>query len=619
MKYNGEAKEGEGGPAARHIPRTLALNRVANGYSLDCLRVKKLIPVHIPRLLWLIWICFVLRGLFYASMLPLWEGYDEWSHFAYVQHLAASHGLPVVSETPVSLEVQESLQLVPLPWMMRNYQLPHVTHDEFWRLPEPEREDRQQRLLSLPRNWAERPGSEGLRIYEAQQPPFYYWLMSWPLRVFSGSPLAERVILLRWLNVVVASLFVPLGFLTARRVFGHEGTALGVIALAAVMPELLADVCRVGNEGLALAIYSALIYLGLRVADRPDHFGEVSALGVVLSLGLLTKIYFLTALPALGGILVWALWKHRVARLQIGRNALLAAALVLLVSGPLLWRNLRLTGRWSGLIDDVAVEDLSLWERLQFLPDVDWRNALDSIFLSHIWFGNWSFLQLRAWIYHVFALAAALALAGLMVWVARGKRELVSGAPRVPQSASFFVLGGLYGFFWLGLAYHVLLVYLANGYSTSAGWYLYCLVVAEVILTCWGLRAVCPSSWGRFVAPAGTIAFALLDLYGMHFVLIPYYTGLISHRPDGSIASFYVSQIQTFPLSEIVHRMGSNKPVFLASPVMAALWALYLGGTAGLVLIAISASRNGSNRECGCVDQTGDTPAKSLGSVPPDL
>jgi len=34
--------------------------------------------------------CLAVRLLFYATMLPLWEGYDEWAHFAYIQHIVGS-------------------------------------------------------------------------------------------------------------------------------------------------------------------------------------------------------------------------------------------------------------------------------------------------------------------------------------------------------------------------------------------------------------------------------------------------------------------------------------------------------------------------------------------------
>ena len=64
----------------------------------------------------LIWACFLVRGIFYSSFLPVWEGYDEFSHFAYVQQLVFPGTLPVINQTPVSKEVEESVRLVPLAW-----------------------------------------------------------------------------------------------------------------------------------------------------------------------------------------------------------------------------------------------------------------------------------------------------------------------------------------------------------------------------------------------------------------------------------------------------------------------------------------------------------------------
>ncbi|HLN02759.1 MAG TPA: hypothetical protein VK335_25950 [Bryobacteraceae bacterium] len=33
---------------------------------------------------------------------------------------------------------------------------------------------------------------------------------------------------------------------------------------------------------------------------------------------------------------------------------------------------------------------------------IHWPAAVDSILLSHLWFGGWSSLTIRSWMYHVF-------------------------------------------------------------------------------------------------------------------------------------------------------------------------------------------------------------------------
>src|SRR5258706_12873316 len=85
-----------------------------------------------------LWILFLARGLFYVSFVPLWEGFDEWSHYAVLQNMAASGRLLIGANDPVSREVQASLELAPMPW-----QVSGLKHDGYWRLPEAERKKRE--------------------------------------------------------------------------------------------------------------------------------------------------------------------------------------------------------------------------------------------------------------------------------------------------------------------------------------------------------------------------------------------------------------------------------------------------------------------------------------------
>lgn len=74
------------------------------------------------------------------------------------------------------------------------------------------------------------------------------------------------------------------------------------------MPGFATNVARVSNEPLAILLFALMIWLGLRILNRaPDGVSAV-VLGAVLGLGLLTKAYFLTAVPA---VLLLLLYKYR--------------------------------------------------------------------------------------------------------------------------------------------------------------------------------------------------------------------------------------------------------------------------------------------------------------------
>src|SRR3974390_3145189 len=113
---------------------------------------------RVRRFLLLVWFVFVARGCFYSAALPLWEGYDEPFHFAFIQYFETHHGLPLPTNR-VSREIQASLHLLPLPWMLRlhGYPKPIFTHDEFWNLDAQQRDQLEEEFRQIPREWAREP------------------------------------------------------------------------------------------------------------------------------------------------------------------------------------------------------------------------------------------------------------------------------------------------------------------------------------------------------------------------------------------------------------------------------------------------------------------------------
>jgi hypothetical protein len=261
----------------------------------------------------------------------------------------------------------------------------------------------------------------------------------------------------------------------------------------------------------------------------------------------------------------------------------------ILISAPWFWRNYRLTGAWTGLGEDVVLSGTSLWERLGRIPDVDWHNAFFSILGSHIWFGAWSFLQVRSWMIHLFWYLTLVALCGLAFYIVRNGP--VAEHRQYPSKTAVNVLASFYGFFWLGLGYHVLAIFLSQGESTSTGWYLYCLVAAEVLLITCGLLAISPAMLQPWVIPGGAILLGLLDLYTTHFLLIPYYTGIVSHRLNGSLAAFHIEQLRDVGLGEVLLRMAVNKPPTLHPLVLGTLWVAFLVATVALIVLSFEPCR----------------------------
>jgi hypothetical protein len=521
-----------------------------------------------------IWICFLLRALFYCAALPLWEGFDEWSHFGVVERMAF-RGEPLVSrESPLPRDAAASLELVPLPWELRGYSLPSVTHDAYWRLDPAERARRESAFRAIQPEWA-REDTGNFKTYEGLQGPLYGWTMAPLLLAASHAHLSTQALLLRCFGVLIVSLVIPLTYLTCRRAFGSPGVALGCAAIVAAMPGLLVDTAHVSNESVAVTLFALLTWQAVVIADEGLTRTRALAFGAGLGLGLLAKAYFLTALPAVALLLLW--------KCRRDARALLVPLATAAVAGWWYVRNLVTMGAASGMWESAKLPHATFTDQLREATRIHWGVVIDSILFSHLWLGSWSTLTVRSWMYHFLYLVIALAAAGL-VWDALRRahaRQLQS------NMAAFAVLGLLFGMFWLGQLYHVITLFMVWGIATTLGSYLYAVVTAEVALCVAGLRALAPRA-RSLAAPLGAALFAALDLYTMHFVALPYYTGYIAHRPNGMLASFHPADAA---LGEALERLHAFKPAAVTEPVLGGLWIAYLAATAALPALAFMCRR----------------------------
>ena len=394
-----------------------------------------------------IWLAFLIHGAVYCQLIPIWEGYDEWAHYAYVEHLRLHGTLPMVADG-ITEEIRNSVQ---------SGRFRHEAGDP-------------------------------MTLYEAQQPPLYYWILSIPNRLFISADIQTRVHRLRWLSVLIASLAVPYAWLAALGLFHSRAIALSVCALIAAMPGLMIDIARVGNAGLAVALGSWIVFLLL----RPPH----RLLGFAVGLALLTKAYFLILVPVL-----------------IFRRRFSALGVAITLSGWWYWRNFRLTGTWTGEIMDVTAARMG--SKLAAISKVNWLKVLDGALWTHIWTGAWSFLTVRSWMYRVFELVFAIA-AIMLVWALLRR-------PWGCCKRKLALLGSLEALFAAAMAYDALAIFLAKNISFAAGWYCYSLIVAEALLLTSGLLILA----GRrrvLVAMGFLIAlFAALDAYSAIFVLARFY------------------------------------------------------------------------------------------------
>jgi hypothetical protein len=407
-----------------------------------------------------LWLAFVVRGAFYCNLIPLWEGFDEWGHYAFVEHLRLHPGTLPRTTDGVTEEIRRSVQSEP------------IRHE----------------------------ASDPMRLFEAQQPPLYYWILSVPNRIWIGADISTRVHRLRLVSVLIASLTIPLAWLAALQLFPSRALAVSVCALITAMPGLMIDIARIGNESLAIALGSWLVLLLLRDRSlwsrlRPQ---EAIPLGVALGLGLLTKAYFLAFIPIL-----------------IFRRRFYSLAVALSIGGWWYVRNFRLTGTWTGEIMDIGATQMGWAAKFAGIGKIKWLRVLDGTLWTHIWTGAWSFFTVRSWMYRVFEVV--FAIVAIMIVLALVRRPIGRFKGKLAMLIS------LEAVFALAISYQALGIFLTKNMSFGAGWYFYALVVDEALLLASGMLILAGRRRVLFAMGFLIALFAALDIYSTIFVLARHY------------------------------------------------------------------------------------------------
>jgi hypothetical protein len=311
---------------------------------------------------------------------------------------------------------------------------------------------------------------------------------------------------------------------------------------------------HVSNESLAILVFTALFLTTCSWIDQPQTYSRTVSVGVTLGLGLLTKAYFLTAIPALALTCVWLILRNRNNRRAQAAHTALMFAIALAIGGWWYLRNYLHTGTISGLDEAVVLKGVGFMQKMDGAFHVHWKAAIDTVLLSHVWYAGWSAPALRNSIYRDVYWLVAVAVFGCAVFI------------RNSRSSKHMCLATFYGFFWAGLSYQIVMLFLSKSSSTAlGGWYLYSMVWAEAILFMSGMFAIFPSRFHTVVSTVLTAGFAGLDMYGVHFVALPYYA--------------QAKGLQSLDVS----RLLIDKPGFLGTMWLFGVWLLYLLGTCVIV------------------------------------
>ena len=354
--------------------------------------------------LWLILIvlAYVTLGITFALATPPLEASDEYKHYPFVQYVQTQGKLPVLDPDDPGLWLQEAAQpplyylgMAGLTAWIDTGDLAAVHHKN-------------------PHAFIGNPDqitNKNLIIHRPEREKFPW----------SGAVLAVYVIRLASIGLGAGTVL-----LTARlgRALFNPPLGLLAAALTAFNPMFLFVSAAVNNDSLAILLGHLGLYLLLRLwQDAPDprrQWRRYAALGVVLGLGLLTKLSLGGLLALTGLALLCLAWRRRKWQFLLLGGAIVLST-TLLLSGWWFLRNLKLYGDLTGLGAFITVQgtrDVPLgWQ--------GWLGEFGTLYRSY--WGLFGGVNVAApkFFYTVCNSLALLGALGLIIWLWRKR----SGTP----------------------------------------------------------------------------------------------------------------------------------------------------------------------------------------------
>ena len=525
------------------------------------------------RWLALILALFIILGITYAVVTPVFEASDELWHYPMVRHLAGGNPLPVQVFDPAQAG----------PWKQEASQPPLYYYLgaalTFWI----DTSDMVEVRLENPHvdnGLITQDGNINLVLHDPDANPW------------QGTLLAVRVV--RLFSVLLAAVTVTLTYLIGRKAApGRPEIALGASAINAFLPMFLFISGAVNNDNLAIMLASLSLFLMIRIVMQNQHADPVNIstaknnqkiwketgswllLGVVIGLAMLTKEGTIGLIPLTWGTAFIVAWqkdsqKHgqqtegfsgslRWIAGLLGRSLIsftLIMLPVLLIAGWWYLRNIQLYGDWLGWNAFIAV--LGQRGHPASLAQL-WGERRG--FLMAYWglFGGVN-VPMPTWIYIIFNGLLLLSVAGfclyfirlLQQWFVRTKRSWRSFSSWLNYPLNFVALnfGLLICLLFTGAVVFGLVRWATTTWSSQGRLVFTALSAISVLFTV-GLAGWLPQRQARWVVGI-TAAFMLTVA-----ALAPFLWIKPAYQPDAySAPSPYVLDSQDITFGDTIRLRG---------------------------------------------------------------
>ncbi|QDC70731.1 hypothetical protein FIT72_04095 [Candidatus Methylopumilus universalis] len=404
-------------------------------------------------------------GIFLASIIPIFENFDEPSHFSYIRQLAFSPN--PLAEKKIFMDQNILRYTGPSPYASG---LPPYDNSSTYKnfLSSKEKKDAFREVYKANAFSNDYLPSESIN-FEGQHPPFYYYLISTIYLKITNLSLSSQVICIRVLSYLFSLIGIFSGFyafkkhLLFNKAYSADSIPITFFMYTLLFPMFFLEFSRIGNDSLCILLLGILVNLVLSFIKK-NTLATSFLIGLTLSAGLFTKAFYFPICLATVIYLSIFLTRKRISALKY-----LLVIMLPIISLGLFWyvNKFLESGNFLGfgLLSQSNNHISSIFD----LPLSNFYLLLKgvlSIFITFIWAGTWSLVHLPFWAY----LPSLFFI--LYIFLQLFKLHLRFNF----ESLHFYyILSG--AFFLFGLLWHLLKNYLILNLSgiNTPGWYLHVL------------------------------------------------------------------------------------------------------------------------------------------------
>jgi len=460
-------------------------------------------------------------------MFPLYEGWDEPAHLAYVQHIAERKDLPTINDH-ISNEIQYSMGVYPQTEYMRYF---GKNYTDFWKdFNYQEIESRQKFVSDLPQS--ERTRSDvALDLWEAQLPPMGYLPQVPVYLLFYDQDIFVKAYALRIFSVLITAVAIVFAYKTISLIFEDRLMRVGSLMFIVFFPMFTVNIARVNNEAITILLFSVFLFLMVRYLKGKTCTTNVLLIGLVLGLGLLAKPTFVSAFVIVPIFIFLKHIQNKNAQPKIRLvDSLKNLAIVIGITIPMVswWYFERFaSGNFSGIS---ALSSLTIEEYIQGFYQVPWASLYQDFFYLFWGIYGWSFHRPPFPYFEVIIIFVGICIVGLVYGIVKKTKTQGFRIFRNWKYQSIFALALSIFFIILGQSFLSIQSYASLGFGIIGGWYLFITFTAISMLVLLGFRTlIINSKLKKFQNESLLAVFIILVIFNVttFYWLVPkYYVGV---------------------------------------------------------------------------------------------